>query len=142
MAVYLQIRTRAVSCKQMTMVNAIQLLLAARSVKYDGEFVVLDNWSVLCHALIPWPQTTHSNCNPLRINLQMSAHTAASLVALRPALEALIVKATSEPEGIQEPSPLDSELMNLIRALSRVNSASYGLEERTQAWVSPFMLLH
>jgi len=43
----MQIRTRAVSCKQMSMVTPIQLLLfAARAVKTDGEFVQLDSWSV------------------------------------------------------------------------------------------------
>lgn len=43
----IQIRTRAVSCKQMTMVTPIQLLLfAARTVKADGEFIQLDSWSV------------------------------------------------------------------------------------------------
>ena len=44
---YVQIRTRAVSCKQMTMVTPIQLLLfASRTVKSDGEFVLLDSWLV------------------------------------------------------------------------------------------------
>jgi len=45
--VLMQIRTRAVSCKQMTMVTPVQLLLfAARTVRTDGEFIQLDSWSV------------------------------------------------------------------------------------------------
>jgi len=48
-----QIRTRAVSCKQMTMVTPVQLLLfAARTVKTDGEFIQLDSWSVSFTVLI------------------------------------------------------------------------------------------
>lgn len=61
----------------------------------------------------------------------MNMRTAASIVALRPALEALIVKATTSPEGLMEPEELDSELMAVIRALSRLNSSRFGVEEET-----------
>jgi ATP-dependent RNA helicase A len=63
----------------------------------------------------------------------MNAQTAANIAALRPALDSLIVKATVEPEGIQEPSPQDSDLMNVIRAISKINSASYGVEPPAQS---------
>ncbi|ELT91287.1 hypothetical protein CAPTEDRAFT_220258 [Capitella teleta] len=101
-----KIRTRAVSCKQMTMVSALQLILTARSVKFNGEFVTLDNW----------------------INLKMAPEVACLLTALRPALDSLIVKATLDPDAIQQPSPQDSDLMNLVRSLSRINSASFGIQ--------------
>ncbi|XP_021355773.1 ATP-dependent RNA helicase A-like protein [Mizuhopecten yessoensis] len=40
-----KIRTRAVSCKQMTMVSPLQLLLfASRSVTYHEDLITLDNW--------------------------------------------------------------------------------------------------
>ena len=40
-----KIRTKAVSCKQMSMVSAAQLLLfAARTIKTDGDKIVLDDW--------------------------------------------------------------------------------------------------
>lgn len=44
----LQIRTHAVSCKQMTMVTPLQLLLfGSRSVTWDEGQVVLDKWYVM-----------------------------------------------------------------------------------------------
>ena len=49
-----------------------------------------------------------------RVNLNIRQDIAAKIVALRPAMESLIVKATSNPESVESPSPLDSELMNLI----------------------------
>ena len=67
----------------------------------------------------------------------MSPETAAKIVALRPALEALIVKATSDPECVTEPDPLDAELMTIVRALSKPNAARFGIkeEERPDRWV-------
>jgi ATP-dependent RNA helicase A len=67
--------------------------------------------------------------SPLRIILQMKPETAAKIVALRPALEALIVKATSDPECVVEPEPLDAELMTVVRALSKPNAARHGIKE-------------
>ncbi len=64
-----------------------------------------------------------------RINLKIDLETAAKIAALRPALEALIVKATSDPDSISEPSAQDSELMNIVRALSRPNAWKHGLPE-------------
>ena len=64
-----------------------------------------------------------------RINLKMEHRGAAKIVALRPALEALIVKATTEPESVQEPGQLDSDLMNVVRALSKVQSGRFGIQD-------------
>lgn len=98
-----KIRTRAVSCKQMTMVSPLHLLLfGSRKVEYVDNVIRLDNW----------------------INLDMNPDHAAAIVALRPALESLVVKASKDPETILELSPLDdkvykislfkNELFNLI----------------------------
>ena len=61
----------------------------------------------------------------------MSPETAGKILALRPALEALIVKATSEPENLAEPEPLDAELMTLVRALSKPTASRFGIREET-----------
>jgi ATP-dependent RNA helicase A len=99
-----KIRTRAVSCKQMTMVTPLQLLLfAARSVKYDGEYVQLDSW----------------------VNLKMDVAVAARVVAIRPALESLIVKATTDPETLNAIDPVDAELMAIVRTLSRSTASRH-----------------
>lgn len=107
-----KIRTRAVSCKQMTMVSALQLLLfASRSVDSQGQLVVLDNW----------------------INLQVDFDVAAMIVALRPALEALIIRATKDPEGISKPGLQEECLMGVLRALSRPNAGRFGLPTEGQS---------
>ena len=65
-----------------------------------------------------------------RINLNVKHDVAAKIVALRPAMESLIVKATSQPESVESPSPVDSELMNVIRELSRTNAGRFGVQNK------------
>ena len=52
---------------------------------------------------------------------------ATKILGLRPALEALIVRGTQNPACIQSPGPQEEQLMNVVRSLSRPNSARYGL---------------
>ncbi|XP_053976176.1 dosage compensation regulator isoform X1 [Hylaeus volcanicus] len=105
-----KIRTRAISCKQMTMVSPIHLLLfGSRKVEYIDDVVRLDNW----------------------INLEMNPHHAAAVVALRPALESLVVKAAKDPETILELSPIDEKVLSLIKALCGMNACRYEMEQIT-----------
>ncbi|KAH9505328.1 ATP-dependent RNA helicase A [Bulinus truncatus] len=100
-----KIRTRAVSCKQMTNVSAIQLLLfGSRSVCRQGEEVILDGW----------------------LNLKIDFLQAANIVALRAPLEALIIRATKDPEGIATPGHQEEGLMAVVRALSRPQAGQHG----------------
>ncbi|KAK6979986.1 ATP-dependent RNA helicase A-like isoform X1 [Biomphalaria glabrata] len=109
-----KIRTRAVSCKQMTNISPVQLLLfGPRSVCRQGEEVIMDGW----------------------LNLKMEFLQAAKVVALRPPLEALIVRATKNPEGVATPGPQEETLMALVRALSRPQAGRHGLEQKG---VSPY----
>ncbi|GFO19483.1 ATP-dependent RNA helicase a-like protein [Plakobranchus ocellatus] len=108
------IRTRAVSCKQMTNVYPVQLLLfGSGQVKGHGDNVVLDNW----------------------INLKMEASLAAKIVALRPPLEALVVLATKEPEQVSTPVPQEENILGVIRALSRQHAGgmAWHMEEEALA---------
>lgn len=86
-----KIRTRAVSCKQMSMVSPIHLLLfASRKVEMvDKNTVRLDNW----------------------LNYEMDPYQASLITALRPALENLIVMASESPEDILK---FDEPLRNLV----------------------------
>lgn len=103
-----KIRTRAVSCKQMTMVTPIHLLLfGSRKVEFVDNVVRLDNW----------------------INLAMKPDVAASIVALRPILESLVIRAAREPESITEMSPLDEKVMNVIKQLCKMNAGRHGLQQ-------------
>ncbi|XP_061189773.1 ATP-dependent RNA helicase A-like isoform X2 [Saccostrea echinata] len=101
-----KIRTRAVSCKQMSMVSPLQLLMfAARNVMLEEGNITLDKW----------------------INLRMDYEAAAKIVALRPPLEALIVRSTNNPEGIQNPGSQEEALMSAVRSLSRPNAGKFNL---------------
>lgn len=84
-----KIRTRAVSCKQMTMVTPLHLLLyGSRKVDWTEGVVRLDNW----------------------INLDMDPQVASEIVALRPALESLVIRASQNPEIILEMNEIDQEV--------------------------------
>lgn len=105
-----KIRTRAVSCKQMTMVTPLQLLLfASRSVVYHEGLVILDDW----------------------INLKMDPNVASKIVALRPAMEALIVRTTQNPSVIAQPSQQESSLMNSVRVLSQPSAGRFGIADQS-----------
>ncbi|CAB3368021.1 Hypothetical predicted protein [Cloeon dipterum] len=103
-----KVRTRAISCKQTTMVSPIYLLLfAARKVEFVDNVIRLDNW----------------------INLEMKPEVASAIVALRPSLETLVMKAASCPEGVLELSPQDEKLINTIRNLCKINSCRHEMEQ-------------
>lgn len=71
------------------MVSPIHLLLfGSRKVDYVDGMIRLDNW----------------------INLDMNPQHAAAIVALRPALESLVVRASKNPETILELSPTEEEV--------------------------------
>lgn len=109
-----KIRTRAVSCKQMTMVTPIHLLLfGSRRVDWVDRVVRLDNW----------------------INLEMNPNIAAKIVALRPSLESLVVRASKEPESVLELSPMDVKVVSVIKELCKLHAGSHGIqrEEPMQA---------
>ncbi|XP_058803551.1 dosage compensation regulator isoform X2 [Phymastichus coffea] len=105
-----KIRTRAVSCKQMTMVSPLHLLLfGSRKVEYIDNLIKLDNW----------------------VNLDMNPEHAAAIVALRPALEGLVVKAAKDPETILELSPLDEKIVALVRNLCGMNACRFQMDPIT-----------
>ncbi|XP_064617044.1 LOW QUALITY PROTEIN: ATP-dependent RNA helicase A-like [Liolophura sinensis] len=99
-----KIRTHAVSCKQMTMVTPLQLLLfGSRSVTWEEGQVILDKW----------------------ITLAMEFTVAAKVVGLRPALEALLVRATKDPESVTTPGEQEEGLLSVMKALSKSNAGDY-----------------
>lgn len=67
--------------------------------------------------------------NFCRINLAMNPQVAAAIVALRPALEGLVVRASKEPEQIAEASPLDEKVINIIKQLCRFNAGRHGMDQ-------------
>ncbi|KAF2881286.1 hypothetical protein ILUMI_24886 [Ignelater luminosus] len=103
-----KIRTRAVSCKQMSMVTPLQLLLfGSRKVEWVDNVVRLDNW----------------------INLNMDPTVACDILALRPALESLVVRAAKEPEQVVEMNPVDQKVVSVIKELCKLHAGSFGIEK-------------
>ncbi|CAH0547260.1 unnamed protein product [Brassicogethes aeneus] len=102
-----KIRTRAVSCKQMSMVTPLHLLLfGSRKVDWIEGVVRLDNW----------------------INLEMDPQVASQIVALRPALESLVIRASQEPEQILEMGELDCKVVSVMKELCRLHAGSFEIE--------------
>ncbi|XP_057712948.1 ATP-dependent RNA helicase A isoform X1 [Corythoichthys intestinalis] len=101
-----KIRTRAISAKGMTLVSALQLLLfACKKVSSDGDVVELDEW----------------------IKLRLDHMTAGRILALRAALEAVVVEVSKDPEYISGMDQTNQRLLNLIRHLSNPSAAGINL---------------
>lgn len=101
-----KIRTQTISCKSLTMISPVHLLLfgcrkavwtqkVSNSLKPDEGVIMLDDWL------------------PVRIRYS----TAARLFALRPALDALLVKICQDPTFLQAPGPKDTNLIELTKSL-------------------------
>lgn len=63
----------------------------------------------------------------------MEYEAAAKIVALRPPLEALIVRITNNPEGIQNPGPQEETLMSAVRSLSRPSTGRFNLSNEGES---------
>lgn len=62
-----------------------------------------------------------------RINLKMDVKTASAIVALRPAIESLIINASKNPESILMLSETDNKLINVLKELCNFNSGRHNL---------------
>lgn len=107
-----KIRTKAVSCKHMTMVNPLVLMLfASRKMELLPSGVVrLDNW----------------------INLNIDPRAAAAVAALRPVLEKLVVRISAEPENANAPCAAEEKAIQVIRQVVKVNAGRHDMEQVVQ----------
>lgn len=112
-----KIRTRAVSCKQMSMVAPVQLLLfGSKSVDRVGvQTVRLDRW----------------------INFQMDPQHAALVVALRPAIEELVLKVSAEPDRLLRLDEQQQRLIALVRDLCRMDAGDFELQRTSSGAALP-----
>ncbi|XP_065917877.1 ATP-dependent RNA helicase A protein-like isoform X2 [Dysidea avara] len=96
-----KIKTRAVSAKQLTMVNAVDLLLfGSSSVISQNGTITMDDW--------------------LPLNM---AHQSAALVGgLRQAIDDMMFRMSSIPEQLLDPSPQDQATIQAVKALVSCNS--------------------
>lgn len=103
-----KIRTRAVSCKQMSMVAPLQIMLFG-SRKIDlapNNIVRVDNW----------------------LNFEMDPEHAAKIGALKPALEDLVTLACDNPSNILQLDGPFAKLVQVIRDLCEQRSGDYQLQ--------------
>ncbi|XGW21685.1 hypothetical protein V3C99_004562 [Haemonchus contortus] len=93
-----KIRTRVISCNQLSVISGVQLLLfGCRKVECVGQDLVrLDDM----------------------ITLKMDVSLAAAIVALRPCIEAMLVRSCINPESLMASTDQDRELCSLLRELS------------------------
>ncbi|KAH8394703.1 hypothetical protein KR222_002076, partial [Zaprionus bogoriensis] len=112
-----KIRTRAVSCKQMSMVSPLQILLfGCRKIDLaSNNMVRVDNW----------------------LNFDMDPEHAAKIGALKPALEDLITVACDNPNNVLHLDAPFAKLVSVIKSLCEQRAGDYNLQR--QAGVLPHM---
>lgn len=106
-----KIRTRAVSCKQMTMVAPLHLLLfgSRRVDAVDEKTVRLDNW----------------------LNFEMDPYHASLITALRPAIENLIISSSVSPDEILNLEPDVANLVDVVKELCVLETGDYEITRET-----------
>lgn len=106
-----KIRTRAISCKQMTMVAPLHLLLfGSRKVDaIDNRMVRLDNW----------------------LMFEMDPYHASLITALRPAVENLIISAAESPDEILNFDPPMQNLIETVKKLCIIDAGDYNITRET-----------
>ncbi|XP_053661803.1 dosage compensation regulator [Anopheles marshallii] len=102
-----KIRTRAVSCKQMSMVTPIHLLLfGCKKVEWSNGSVRIDNW----------------------LNLNMDPYDAAMILALRPCLQDLLVQISENPDSISSLAPKHMNMLKVVKELCAFSAGDYEIE--------------
>lgn len=74
------------------------------------------------------PSLTSCACLlPHRIKLRIPHEVAGAVVALRAALEALVVEVTKDPEYINQLDPPNQRMLNVLRLISKPSSSGINL---------------
>ena len=64
---------------------------------------------------------------PSRLQFRFVHHQAAMIVALRHAVDFLLVRAATTPSIIAEPSHMDEKILHVMKSLSRANAGWFGV---------------
>merc|ERR1719262_1006272 len=59
----------------------------------------------------------------------MDPTVAATIVALRPAIETLVINASNDPENVNAPNAQEDKTIQVVRQLCKMNSARHGMEQ-------------
>lgn len=101
-----KIRTRAVSCKQMSMVSPLNLILfGCKKIDFVDGSVRLDNW----------------------VNLEMNPLDAAVVCGLRNALEEILVKVVAQPDEVLNLDERYQNVLGVIRSLAEFNAGDFNV---------------
>jgi ATP-dependent RNA helicase A len=102
-----KIRTRAVSCKQMSMVAPIHLLLfGCKKIDFVDGMVRLDNW----------------------LNYEMDPYQAALIAALRPGIEELVIEASEHPDDVLNLDEKYKKLIGVVSDLCVMNAGDFEIQ--------------
>uniref|UniRef100_A0AAG5DB48 RNA helicase n=1 Tax=Anopheles atroparvus TaxID=41427 RepID=A0AAG5DB48_ANOAO len=102
-----KIRTRAVSCKQMSMVTPIHLLLfGCKKVEWNHGAVRVDDW----------------------LNLDMDPCDAGMILALRPCIQDLLVRISADPEEVKSLEQKYYTMLKVVRDLCAFSAGDFEIE--------------
>lgn len=106
-----KIRTRTVSCKQMTMVSPIHVLLfgCKRVDVTKDNTLIIDNWLVF----------------------DMDPYVGSLILSLKPAIESLIIQGAEEPEDVLRLEPKWVRLIDVVNELCVMTAGDYGINRNT-----------
>lgn len=105
-----KIRTRAVSCKQMSMVSPLNLILfGCKKIEFVEGVVRLDNW----------------------LNLDMNPEDAAIVCGLRNALEDILICVVAQPEDVLNLEERQQKALNVIKKLAEFTSGDYQISRES-----------
>uniref|UniRef100_A0A8D8F423 RNA helicase n=1 Tax=Culex pipiens TaxID=7175 RepID=A0A8D8F423_CULPI len=105
-----KIRTRAVSCKAMSMVAPIHILLfGCKKVEWVDNMVRIDNW----------------------LNYEMDPNQAALIVTLRPVIQDLLIRITEHPEDVNQLEDKYQNLIDVVRDLCTFSAGDFEITRET-----------
>ena len=111
-----KLRTGVVSAKQMTMISPLHMLLfgAKRVDLTPDQYIELDKW----------------------LDFKMDPNFASAVVALRPAIEDLIMRTCKDPQGVDVLSEQDKQLVDTIKSICNFDVVSIEKKEPRVAAVA------
>ncbi|XP_055609063.1 dosage compensation regulator isoform X2 [Uranotaenia lowii] len=102
-----KIRTRAVSCKQMSMVSPIHILLfACKKVEWVENAVRIDDW----------------------MNFEMDPYQASLIVTVRPVLQELLIRISESPEDVNQLEDKFRNLIDVVKELCTFTAGDYDVK--------------
>lgn len=105
-----KIRTRAISCKAMSMVAPIHILLfGCKKAEWIDNMVRIDNW----------------------LNYEMDPNQAALILTLRPVLQDLLIRISENPEDVNQLEEKYQNLIDVVKELCTFDAGDFEIQRET-----------